>query len=76
MRIQDLTEGFASGFEKGYGSPLLGKSRSEKKAASAARSPFDSLDKKEFKNIIYKVLNGQALDDREVRHLKKLYNQL
>ena len=76
MRIQDLTEGFASGFEKGYGSPLLGKSSSEKKAASAARSPFSGMSNREIKNIIYKILNGQELDNSEKRQLLKIYNNL
>ncbi len=77
MRIKDLSEGFADGFKKGYGSPLLGKSTPEKKAAPEQRAanPFSILDPSDAKDILRTILNKQTLDDRQLRLLQRVYNK-
>lgn len=77
MRIKELNEGFADGFKKGYGSPLVGKAAPQKKAApSAASSPFSVLDPRDAKDILYNILNGKQLDSRQLSQLQKVYNKL
>ena len=70
MNLRELTEGFADGFKRGYGKPIV---KSEPKSSATA---FNAIDPLETKKILAAVIKGQQLDQRQLMLLKRVYNQL
>lgn len=83
MRLNDLTEesfgDYVNALKKGlrkdgiddveYKNPIKIKQK-------AQQGPFDNINTREFKNILFAIINKKDLDNSQLATLEKLYNKL
>jgi|TARA_B110000503_G_scaffold38852_1_gene63903 hypothetical protein len=76
MRISDLIEDRA--LEEGpMWDKVKGFFKGKPKDTTAVKSsPFDSIPRRDAKNMLGKIINGKPLESNEIRLLNQVYNKL